>query len=265
MNRSFLVLLLATWPFSSSDADARSSNAAHALFQQRCLSAGQRIHKTVKDVDGVFLLKLRPSAQNFGNQFRLDDPYGRDYVEDGYIESFLRAHHELHAEVARLKNRAHTPREQVGYEFVEAGSPKDGKRHRYTAFIDQPGKTVPQYVIDYLRVQLASSPASGAPPRYGVTYDDISTTEDRQHWIAGSSLRVLDLSTGEVIAERIGYMMDPGQGNNSAGRSPWLIAASHACPAFKSRHPAVFQGGQADRFVEKVLIPRPKPQPPAVK
>jgi len=259
MNRFVLVLFLSGLPLSSSGADDKSFNVARALFQQRCAVAGERIHKTVEDVDGVFLLKLRPPSHNFGNQFPLDDPYGRDYLDDGYIESFLRAHHELHAEVARLKNRAHTPREQVGYEFVEADNPTDGKRYRYSAFIDQPGKTDPRYVIDYVRVVLASSLSGGAPPRYGVTYDDISTTEDRQHWIAGSSLKVLDLLTGEIIAERIGYMMDPGQGNKSGGRSPWLIAASHACPAFNSRHPAVFQGGQADRFVEKVLIPRPKP------
>lgn len=262
MNRFVLSFVLSTWSMGSSGADSKALEVARTLFQQRCAVAGERILRTVKDVDGVLLLKLRPEARNFGNQFRLDDPYGSEYLGEGYIKSFLQAHHELPGEIARLKGRSYSASEQIGYTFVEADNPSDGKRHRYMAIIDQPGKTDPRYVIDYARVVVTSSPSSGPSPRYGVTYDDISTTEDRKHWIAGSSLKILDLQTNEVIAERIGYMMDPGQGNKSGGRSPWLIAASHACPAFKGRHPALSQGGQTDRFVEKVLQPRARPRYP---
>lgn len=138
---------------------------------------------------------------------------------------------------------------------METADQKDGGRYRYTAFIEQPGLTDPKYSLLVFRVVLKSARATGSVPGYGVTYDDISTTEDRRHWIAGSSLKVIDLRTKEVIAERIGYMMDPGQGTDSGGRSPWLIAASHACPAFAGRHPARDQAGQTVRFVEKVLVP----------
>jgi hypothetical protein len=86
-----------------------------------------------------------------------------------------------------------------------------------------------------------------------VTYDDISTREERDFWIAGSSLKVIDLQTNEVIAERIGYMMDRGQGNDSGGRAPWLFAADHACPMFAPQHGAAFQTYQTRKFVEKVL------------
>lgn len=51
--------------------------------------------------------------------------------------------------------------------------------------------------------------------------------------VEGSSLRVLDLQTNEVIAERIGYMMDWAQGSQAGGRSPWLFAADYACPSFQ--------------------------------
>lgn len=79
------------------------------------------------------------------------------------------------------------------------------------------------------------------------------THEDRENWIAGSSLKVIDLQTEEVIAERVGYVLDRGQGESRAGRSPWLLAASTACPAFPGPHAG--QVGQTARFVEKVLIP----------
>jgi hypothetical protein len=75
-------------------------------------------------------------------------------------------------------------------------------------------------------------------------------------------LKVVDLQTKEVIAERIGYMMDVGQGNTSGGRSPWLFAADHACPTFHrypnpvARVPGFsVQTYQAEDFVEKVLKP----------
>ena len=101
------------------------------------------------------------------------------------------------------------------------------------------------YVLDRV-------PAPDPAPRYGVTYDDLSTREDRDYWIAGSSLRVIDLETHEVMAERIGYMMDRGQGSTGGGRAPWLHATRHACPAFPGSRGS--QSYQTLDFVEKVLI-----------
>jgi hypothetical protein len=99
-----------------------------------------------------------------------------------------------------------------------------------------------------------------------VTYDDISTLEDRQYWIAGSSLKVIDLETNEVLAERVGYMVDIKQGDRAGGRVPWLFAADHACPAFgrefkgfieaRGHGSASMQARQTQDFVEKVLRPK---------
>src|SRR5690606_29528976 len=105
-------------------------------------------------------------------------------------------------------------------------------------------------------------PAPASSPRYGVTFEDISTRQEREYWIAGSSLKVIDLQTGEVIAERIGYMYDWAQGSKAGHRSPWLFAADNACPAFRrSKNPKVrtpaasTQAYQTLDFVEKVLHP----------
>jgi hypothetical protein len=141
------------------------------------------------------------------------------------------------------------------YLYVEAIDPADGKRYRYTGRIDEPWRYDSKYSKTYKRFVLDRIPAIGPTTRYGVTYDDISTREDRDYWIAGSSLKVIDLQTNEVMAERIGYMMDRGQGNRSGGRSPWLLAADNACPAFASRHGSTAQINQTEKFVEKVLNP----------
>lgn len=181
-------------------------------------------------------------------------------IGEGYIESFLNAHFDLKEAyrplaIGRVKL---AKRRQAGYEFVEAVDPKDGRRYRYTGFVEQPGVKDPKFSKDYYRVVLVSVLAVGTRPRYGVTFDDISTRQDRDYWIAGSSLKVIDLQENRVIAERVGYMYDPAQGDTGRGRSPWLLATAYACPAFPGNQPHVHRLEQTESFVEKVLIPRTK-------
>src|SRR5690606_31555995 len=160
----------------------------------------------------------------------MNDPYGSDLGGDAYIMSFLRGFwtRQVKANPGMFPHR--------GYRYVEVVDPENGIRYRYTGEVRDVERVTgstsdsaagrkflrPTFVLDRV-------PASGTKPRYGVLFEDISSVEDRQHWIAGSSLKVIDLHTNEVMAERIGYMVDRGQGNRSGGRSPWLVAASYAC------------------------------------
>jgi hypothetical protein len=161
-----------------------------------------------------------------------------------------------------------------GYRYVDAIDPKDGKRYRYTGGVKAVGKADinakgvqmalkrnPEIDLNIYRFVHDRVLVADPVPRYGVTYDDISTREERDYWIAGSSLKVINLETNEVMAERIGYMMDRGQGNDSSGRSPWLSAADHACPRFGPKETGrgiprfFYQARQTRNFVEKVLHP----------
>ena len=246
---------------------------AIAMWQERCKTAGEKIHKTVENVEGIYLMKLR-TTNNFGDQFKLDDPYGSDLPGDGYIKSFLRGHYLAGRDIEIPAG--YPPR--IGYVYVEAIDPKDGQRYRYTAAktaVRKMDATAPNVQVDLKRdpnfdlniyeFLLAKVPAPGPTPRYGVTYDDISTHEEREYWIAGSSLKVVDLQTNEVIAERKGYMVDWAQGSRAGGRSPWLLAANSACPDFyrnyqglmaeQRRHASSAQDYQTLDFVEKVLKP----------
>jgi hypothetical protein len=218
---------------------------AEAMFQERCKNAGEFIHRTAENVEGVFLLKLRPEGINYRDQYRMDDPYGKDFRGSGYIESFLRK---------RNENGTFNVVAVGGYRYVDAIDPKDGQRYRYTGRMDEPWRRNPNALEGHRVFVLGKEIAPDPAPRYGVTFDDISTREERDYWIAGSSLRVIDLQTNEVMAERIGYMMDHGQGNNSGGRAPWLLAVRNACPRFgpPGIH-SVAQLHQTRNFVEKVL------------
>ncbi|MCF8152442.1 MAG: hypothetical protein K9K30_01635 [Burkholderiaceae bacterium] len=242
------------------DPKARLAKA-EAMFQERCKKAGEFIHRTAENVEGVFLMKQRPDHINFGDQYRMDDPYGNDSGGETYIKTFFTGYY-----------RNSSPPPPKGYRYVEALDEKGGQRYRYTGSMkavrrmDVTAKGVqmalerdPNFDLNIYAYVLDKVPAPGKPPRYGVTYDDISTREERDYWIAGSSLKVIDLQTNEVMAERIGYMMDRGQGNTGGGRSPWLLAARNACPAFRSA-PGIppIQADQTRRFVVRVLQPTPE-------
>jgi hypothetical protein len=240
---------------------------AKAMFDERCKTAGEKIYRTVENVDGIYLLKIRTTT-NHGDQFRLDDPYGHDSTDDEYLKNFIRGYYHQRYPPSPGALR-------IGYSYVEAISAKDGLRYRYTGGKRATGRRDPNSPT--VKVELARDPnadlniygfvldralATGKPPRYGVTFDDISTREEREHWIAGSSLKIIDLETNEVIAERIGYMVDWAQGSGAGGRSPWLFAADNACPSFRrypqssSSQPAFSsQPGQTLTFVEKALKP----------
>lgn len=224
---------------------------AMAMFNDRCKKAGEFIHRTAENVEGVLLMKVRPAGINYGDQYELDDPYGRDLAgKGGYIESFLRGSREAGSgkpvPISELKH---------GYSYVDAVDPDDGLRYRYTGHLEEPWQTNKAYLKGYIRFVVTRARSPVAEPRYGVTYDDISTRQERDYWIAGSSLKVVDLQTHEVMAERVGYMVDPFQGSQAGGRSPWLLAARTACPSFPGGA-ASGQGEQTDRFVEKVLKPK---------
>ena len=181
---------------------------AEAMFQERCKRSGEFIKRTVDNVEGIYLLKLRPNGINRGDQFAMDDPYGHDSGGETYIKIFF-------AEFYRTPSNPPAgwmPRR--GYRYVEAIDPKGGNRYRYTGRTEEPWQYDKHYLKGYTRFVLDKAPAPGAAPRYGVTYDDISTREEREYWIAGSSLKVIDLKSNEVIAERIGYIMDRGQGSS---------------------------------------------------
>lgn len=238
---------------------------AEILFQERCKTAGEFIRETAENVEGVFLINVRTEAnRNQGeraeDQFRLSDPYGHDLTGPGYLETFLR-------DSFHYSRTTSWPKENPpykGYEFVEAVDPNDGQVYRYTGHVEEPWQSDKSYLKGYMRFVLKKKLIGQRTARYGVKFEDISTHEERSNWIAGSSLKVIDMQTQQVIAERVGYMFDWAQGSRAGGRQPWTFAADHACPDFDRDFPQPLadathkfrsQARQTQRFVEKVLKP----------
>jgi hypothetical protein len=197
-------------------------------------------------------------GESTADQFELDDPYGSDSDGDGYVTSFLKDNLQFRVGNVTQDGTRYYP----GFRFVEAQKPQDGLVYRYSGHVAEPWLTDKSYLKGYLKFVLSETSIAKRTARYGVKFEDISTHEEREHWIAGSSLKVIDLETQDVIAERIGYMVDWAQGSRAGGRSPWLLATDNACPQFShfragTRAGSAAQIGQTVKFVEKVLKPLP--------
>ena len=216
-------------------------DAAMARFEMRCKSAGEKIYRTVDGVSGVFLMKKRPDGINFSDQYKLDDPYGYLGSGDDYIRLFLRGRPTKPLKIAEVAN----PDELLRYRFVEVVSDDTGGIFQYTTPMDKvQSERITRNgggLVPLERKMVAKRSAN-----FGITWADISTREDRESWIAGSQLRIVDMQTQEVIAERIGYMFDRGLGNTAGERAPWAFARENACPPLNEK---------TFYFFDRVLIP----------
>lgn len=147
------------------------------------------------------------------------------------------------------------------YRYVESVDPATGAKTRFTLVIKAVRQRTPEQLEAYKKntgienpdinvydLALERAPVDAFTARYGVTWDDLSTKEDRDHWIAGSSLKVIDLQNNEVIAERVGYMIDRAQGSKAHARQPWSWTRSHG--------PNCLAPIRSTEFIEKVLHAR---------
>jgi hypothetical protein len=202
---------------------------AQAHFEMRCKNAGEKILQTAEGVETLAILNNRPRDFNLTDQFRLNDPYGHECGGDECISGYL-----INYRSVPTGTGSYAPSNTPVYRFVEATDDATKQLYRYERASDAS--------------PLVRTPITSVSAQYGLKWEDISTPEDRRYWIAGGSLKVIDLKTGQVVAERVGYLMDPAQGDRAGARVPWGWARSYgpACPPLR---------GHNIDFVTKVLKP----------
>jgi len=229
--------------------------AAKPIFDKLCKEQSAPIIKrTVEDVEGVLLLKVRPSVNGQFDRFLADQMWAgaalpmERKADSGYAEYFLfdrrwvewgsRSPGRQWRVVPEIGKAG-----QRGFQFVDLLQ-SDGKtRLRVTARSDAKAQEEPVSGIAYTR-----TPAVTPPPRYAVSYEDNVDLELRRHWIAGTTVLVIDTNTNEVIGQQSFWNWDQGFGARTGGRSPWGAARAQ-CPL----------DGNGDKqthlFVDKVLKP----------
>ncbi|WP_153117532.1 hypothetical protein [Rhodocyclus tenuis] len=245
-----------------------------ALFDEKCKSvAGEKIYKTVPGVEGLLLLKIRPrhSQREESDWMWPGAAFAREGTADYYITSFLGYEEAFRSDgtprpITQM-NRGYIntsakpdPKERPGYRWVEVLDAKDGQRYRYTGSEKIVGKQDtsaynvrlaiskdPSYDLNVYRWTLNKVLAPDAVPRYGVTFEDHVIPEERRLGLASSTVKVLDLQTGEVLGEMLRYAWSPGA-PSPVNPTPWLTA--YVCPGY-----AEAAGSTTRMFVDQVLIP----------
>lgn len=266
-----LALLGACAGAPSISPEARETAQAHvaqgkALFEEKCRTvAGEKIYRKVENVEGIVLLKVRPARgdSELADRMWPGAAFARESTADWYITSFLGYEHSSSqkGEPVTAQRRGYittefrpdNPSNLPGYRFVDVIDEKDGKRYRYTGstkevtrissiLIGGDGKPFKTKAF-VLEKTIAPNPA----PRYGVTFEDHVLPEERMLGLASSTVKVLDLQTGEVLGELIRYAWSPG-GPSRTNPVPWLTA--YRCPDH-----AVGTGEATRKFVDQILIP----------
>jgi len=260
-----LLALLTACQTTPTQADPNQGEAAvkraqdgKALWEQKCRTvAGEKIYRKVEGVEGVLLMKVRPQRgdRELADRNWPGAAFARESPAEGYITSFLAYEHAfgpaLHRKTAppiSSTNRGYIntdrrPGGLPGYRWVEVIDAKDGQRYRYTIAY----KPRPTSKIGYIDAILDKTPSTSPPPRYGVTYEDHVIPEERYLGIASSTVKVLDLTTTEVLGEMTRYAWSPGAPSR-VNPSPWLTA--YRCPDH-----AVGTDQYTRKFVDQILIP----------
>jgi hypothetical protein len=197
------------------EARQRQAYATEAwtYFKKKCdTEAGEKIYKTFTGVKSVVVIKPLPPAteKDLFDQFWYGDPYSNATPWSKRGES---------AATALVLDSRRPSGIQRGLEFVEINNESG---HGYTR-ITRP--TSPDKSADRENIE---TPVS----RFGVSWEDISTPEDRKFWVAGSRLRVIDLTDNSIVAERVGYFIEAGFGSLAGQRRPWLTSRgpNTTCP-----------------------------------
>lgn len=253
------------------DAVAAMSKAGKAYFDEKCKTvAGEKIYRTVADVEGVLLMKVRPRASETESQ----DPmwpgaaFAIEAYEDSYITSFLG--YEYAAGNINNAPAVVTPGKRgyittdkrpgglPGYRYVDVIDAKDGLRYRYTGSQKAVGKkdttaynvqvamkADPNYDLNVYSYVLDRALVTTTAPRYGVTFEDRVVPEERAIGVASSTVKVVDLSTKEVLGEMIRYAWRP----RGMRLTEWQTA--YKCPGH-----AVGSEAATRKFVDQVLMPK---------
>ena len=243
----------AYWPVSEivdtsmkrAEFDKRYAAAA-ARFEERCKTAGDKIVRTVDVVDGIFVLKMR-TTKDLGNgheQYAPGAAFYRESSEEWYLKSFLWSEERIEGKRGRLYDRRTNP-DFPGYSYVDFVEPAENKRYRYRLAEMHDPHSSNSNVRRVVERELAPGPA----PRYGVTFVDLIDPEDRKNWIAGSTVKIVDLQTSEEIATHTRFAFDRGLGASDGGRQAWAYASF--CPALGPLYAA-----QTRHFVDQVLKPK---------
>lgn len=184
---------------------------AQARFKELCdTQAGEHIYKTVDNVEGYLWVSAWPDIGDLWSPEhirQLNDQYGLINPFD-YCDTCL-----------------------IGFAGL-LGSPNQG--YSYVEFKHVDGRIDVRTGPPSLKSRLPRPHAvDQSRSRYVVSFEPIGSVADRVLWIGGGHLKIHDVKTGELLAERLGFVRgNPGLQRLSATTGPWAqVFRCQAAPA----------------------------------
>ena len=206
---------------------------AKARFDQLCQNAGEKIYRTADNVDGILLLKVRGDDEKY--QDNSYNPRKDQMWEDAAVESEF--DREEYIEEFLFSSTGSLPK----YAYADVLQ-KDGSWVRYSTRWENE-----RWVRD-------KQPNPNSRARYAVTYENDLSWGTRKHWIAGTTIKVIDTKTNELMAEKTMYAFVPALGYSELDQNPNPWGRGMRCPDENSYEQKTVI------FVSKVLIPPARPQ-----
>ena len=200
-----------------------------AYVKELCAkNGGDKIYRTVENVEGVFQMRARNPDQDaqLRDQFGMFDPWG--YAQGDISDIGV----------------------PVGYKFdtyryleTQPAYGVKGPPFRRKIVVDT-GRKVGDVVWNALPERKNDAiwehrtfDVKTLRSRYGYITEDISTPEMRKRWIAGGRIKIVDLQTDEVLAERVGYFRAIGPQARSAWSGASAYQNERICPSKSSLAP----------------------------
>ena len=202
---------------------------AKARFDQLCQNAGEKIYRTADNVDGILLLKVRGDDEKY--QDNSYNPRKDQMWEDAAVESEF--DREAYIEEFLLPYTSSFPR----YIYADVLQ-KNGLVIRYSR-----QKEDQNWVMD-------QQPTPHPRARYAVTYENDISWENRKHWIVGTTIKIIDTKTNELMAEKTMYAFVPALGYSELDQNPNPWGRGMRCPSGESEFEQ-----RTVTFAIKVLIP----------
>lgn len=200
---------------------------AKARFDRLCQNAGEKIYRTADNVDGILLLKVRGDDEKY--QSNRYNPRKDQMWEDAAIESEAAGENYIERFLPRLS--------MAPYDFADVIQ-KDGSVIRYSM-----RRKEHSWIMD-------KQPNPHSRARYAVTYENDISWENRKHWIAGTTIKIIDTKTNELMAEKTMYAFVPELGYSKFEQNPNPWGRGMRCPDENSYEQKTVI------FVSKVLIPK---------
>lgn len=212
------------------DAEWRKRyDPAKARFDQLCQNAGEKIYRTADNVDGILLLKVRGDDEKYQDSFY--NPRKDQMWEDAAVESEF--DREAYIEEFLLPYTSSFPR----YIYADVLQ-KNGLVIRYSRQREDQNWVMEQQPTPHPRA------------RYAVTYENDISWENRKHWIAGTTIKIIDTKTNELMAEKTMYAFVPELGYSKFEQNPNPWGRGMRCPSGESEFEQ-----RTVTFAIKVLIP----------